>query len=253
MAFWPSIRSALQLHDGLSEWRAASFRARGSANLWSNYRLPSPSQAPRSAFEAHRQVQQARQRLLRHPRPGARQGARRWRKRASKIIKLNIGNLAAFGFEPPDEIVQDMIRNLPNAAGYTDSQGPVRAAQGGRCTTPSKSTSRASTVDDVYLGNGASELIAMSMNALLNDGDEVLIPAPDYPLWTAAVSAVGRHAGALPLRRGSRLDARPRRHRAQDHAAHARDRRHQPEQPDRRAVSGRRCCRRSSSSRASTS
>jgi alanine-synthesizing transaminase len=68
------------------------------------------------------------------------------------------------------------------------------------------------TVDDVYLGNGASELIAMSMNALLDDGDEILVPAPDYPLWTAVGGAVGRHAGALPVRRRRRLDARHRRH-----------------------------------------
>lgn len=106
------------------------------------------------------------------------------------IIKLNIGNLASFGFEPPDEIVQDMIRNLPHSAGYTDSKGlfaPRRAVVG---YTQEKGI-RGVTVDDVYLGNGASELITMSLNALLDAGDEILVPAPDYPLWTGAVSLSG--------------------------------------------------------------
>jgi aspartate/methionine/tyrosine aminotransferase len=92
------------------------------------------------------------------------------------------------------------------------------------------------TVDDVYLGNGASELIAMSMNALLDNGDEVLVPAPDYPLWTAVRVAVRRHAGALPLRRRRRLAARPRRHPRKITPQHQGHRGHQPEQPDRRAV-----------------
>jgi alanine-synthesizing transaminase len=107
-----------------------------------------------------------------------------------KIIKLNIGNLAVFGLEPPDEIVQDMIRNLPHAAGYTDSKGLFAPRKAVVHYTQEKQV-RGVTVDDVYLGNGASELIAMSMNALLDDGDEVLIPAPDYPLWTAVVGLSG--------------------------------------------------------------
>jgi alanine-synthesizing transaminase len=107
-----------------------------------------------------------------------------------QIIKLNIGNLAAFGFEPPDEIVQDMIRNLPQTAGYTDSKGlfAPRRAIVNYCQ---EKQIRGVTVDDVYLGNGASELITMSMNALLNSGDEMLVPAPDYPLWTGVVSLSG--------------------------------------------------------------
>lgn len=116
--------------------------------------------------------------------------ARAMEEEGQRIIKLNIGNLAVFGFEPPDEIVQDMIRNLAHTAGYTDSKGlfaPRRAvvhyAQEKRITGVG--------VDDVYLGNGASELIVMSLNALLDNGDEVLVPAPDYPLWTAAVSLSG--------------------------------------------------------------
>ena len=107
-----------------------------------------------------------------------------------KIIKLNIGNIAAFGLEPPDEIVQDMIRNLPHAAGYTDSKGLFAPRKSVVHYTQEKHIAGV-TVDDVYLGNGASELIAMSMNALLNAGDEILVPAPDYPLWTASVSLSG--------------------------------------------------------------
>ncbi len=113
--------------------------------------------------------------------------ARQMEEEGHKIIKLNIGNVAAFGLEPPDEIVQDMIRNLPFAAGYTDSKGLFAPRKAVVHYTQEKAI-HGVTVDDVYLGNGASELIAMSMNALLNDGDEVLIPAPDYPLYTAVVA-----------------------------------------------------------------
>jgi alanine-synthesizing transaminase len=115
--------------------------------------------------------------------------ARQMEEEGQKIIKLNIGNVAAFGLLPPDEIVQDMIRNLPSqvAAGYTDSKGLFAPRKAVVHYTQEKNI-RGVTVDDVYLGNGASELIALSMNALLNDGDEVLIPAPDYPLYTAVVA-----------------------------------------------------------------
>jgi len=113
--------------------------------------------------------------------------AREMGEEGHKIIKLNIGNLAVFGLEPPDEIVQDMIRNLPDAAGYTDSKGLFAPRKAVVHYTQEKNIAGV-TVDDVYLGNGASELIVMAMNALLNDGDEVLLPAPDYPLYTAAVS-----------------------------------------------------------------
>ena len=106
------------------------------------------------------------------------------------IIKLNIGNLAVFGLEPPDEIVQDMIRNMPHSAGYTDSKGLFAPRKAVVHYTQEKRI-RGVTVDDVFLGNGASELITMSLNALLNNGDEVLIPAPDYPLYTASVALSG--------------------------------------------------------------
>lgn len=116
--------------------------------------------------------------------------ARQMEEEGHKIIKLNIGNLAVFGLEPPDEIVQDMIRNLPHAAGYTDSKGLFAPRKSVVHYTQEKHIAGV-TVDDVYLGNGASELITMSMNALLNSGDEILVPAPDYPLWTASVSLSG--------------------------------------------------------------
>jgi alanine-synthesizing transaminase len=107
-----------------------------------------------------------------------------------KIIKLNIGNLAVFNFGPPDEIVQDMILNMHNAAGYTDSKGMFAPRKSIMHYTQQKHI-QGVTIEDVYIGNGASELIVMGMNALLNNGDEVLVPAPDYPLWTAAVSLSG--------------------------------------------------------------
>lgn len=119
--------------------------------------------------------------------------ARQMEEEGQHIIKLNIGNLAVFGLNPPDEIVQDMIRNLPDAAGYTDSKGLFAPRKAIVHYCQEKQIAGV-TVDDVYIGNGASELIVMSMNALLNDGDEVLLPAPDYPLYTAAVSLSGGSA-----------------------------------------------------------
>ena len=116
--------------------------------------------------------------------------ARQMEDEGQKIIKLNIGNIAAFGLEPPDEIVQDMIRNMPHTAGYTDSKGLFAPRKAVVHYTQEKNI-RGVTVDDVYLGNGASELIVMSLNALLDDGDEVLLPSPDYPLYTAAVALSG--------------------------------------------------------------
>ena len=116
--------------------------------------------------------------------------ARQMEEEGHKIIKLNIGNLAVFGLEPPDEIVQDMIRNLPHSAGYTDSKGLFAPRRAVVHYTQEKGIAGVA-IDDVYLGNGASELIAFSLNALLDDGDEVLVPAPDYPLWTAVVGLSG--------------------------------------------------------------
>ena len=116
--------------------------------------------------------------------------ARQMEEDGQKIIKLNIGNLATFGFDAPDEIVQDMIRNMANSAGYTDSKGLFAPRKAVMQYSQEKKIADV-MIDDIYLGNGASELIVMSVNALLNTGDEVLVPSPDYPLWTAAVSLSG--------------------------------------------------------------
>ena len=116
--------------------------------------------------------------------------ARRMEEEGHKIIRLNIGNLAVFGFDAPDEIQQDMARNLSNASGYSDSKG-IFAARKAVMHETQKQGIKGVTLDDIYLGNGASELIAMATNALLDNGDELLLPAPDYPLWTAATSLSG--------------------------------------------------------------
>ena len=115
------------------------------------------------------------------------QQAKQMEDEGHKIIKLNIGNLASFGFDSPEEVQLDMIRNLPNAAGYSDSKGIFAARKAVMHYTQQKNI-KGVTLEDIYIGNGVSELIVMAMNALLNTGDEVLVPAPDYPLWTAAVS-----------------------------------------------------------------
>ncbi|HCH01868.1 MAG TPA: pyridoxal phosphate-dependent aminotransferase [Vibrio sp.] len=116
--------------------------------------------------------------------------AKRMEEEGQKILKLNIGNPAPFGFDAPDEILVDVIRNLPTSQGYCDSKG-IYSARKAVVQHYQKLGLRELEVEDVYIGNGASELIVMSMQALLNNGDEILIPAPDYPLWTAAASLAG--------------------------------------------------------------
>ena len=116
--------------------------------------------------------------------------AQRMEEEGHKIIKLNIGNLAVFGFDSPEEIQQDMIRNLPNSAGYSDSKGIFAARKAVMHYTQQQGV-KGVVLDDIYLGNGASELIVMASNAMLNDGDEMLVPSPDYPLWTASVVLSG--------------------------------------------------------------
>ncbi len=132
--------------------------------------------------------------------------ARQMEEEGHRIIKLNIGNPAPFSFEAPEEIVQDVILNLPAASGYSDSKGLFAARKAIMHETQRKGIAGVQ-IDDIFVGNGVSELIVMAMQALLNNGDEVLVPAPDYPLWTAAVSLGGgrpRHylcdegAGWLP-------------------------------------------------------
>ena len=116
--------------------------------------------------------------------------ARRLEEEGHKILKLNIGNPSPFGFDAPEEIVQDMIHNVPVSQGYSDSKGLFSGRKAVMHYCQQKNINHVE-IDDIYLGNGVSEMIVMSMQALLNNGDEILIPAPDYPLWTAAVSLSG--------------------------------------------------------------
>ena len=165
--------------------------------------------------------------------------AGRWKRRAH-IIKLNIGNLAVFGFEAPDEIVQDMIRNLPALVRLHRLEGPVRAAQGGDALHAAKGHARASTLDDIYLGNGASELIVMAHERAAQQRRRSAAAGARLSAVDGGREPVGRHAGALHLRRRQSgwlpdLDDI----RAKITPNTRGDRRHQPEQPDRRAVSGR--------------
>ena len=118
------------------------------------------------------------------------QEARRLEEEGHRILKLNIGNPAPFGFDAPEEIVQDMIYNVPVSQGYSDSRGLFSGRKAVMHYCQQKNISNV-TINDIYLGNGASELIVMALQALVNNGDEVLIPAPDYPLWTAAVNLSG--------------------------------------------------------------
>ncbi len=118
------------------------------------------------------------------------QAAKQLEEEGHKITKLNIGNPGAFGFDAPDEILQDVIYNLSEAQAYSDSKGLFSARKAVMHETQ-RINIKDVEINDIYLGNGVSELIVMSMQALLNNNDEVLIPAPDYPLWTAAVSLSG--------------------------------------------------------------
>lgn len=119
--------------------------------------------------------------------------AHRLEEEGHRILKLNIGNPAPFGFEAPDEIILDVIYNLRNAQGYTESHG-LFAARKAIMQECQKLQVPHVEIDDIYLGNGVSELIVMTMQALLNNGDEMLVPSPDYPLWTAAVNLGGGKA-----------------------------------------------------------
>jgi alanine-synthesizing transaminase len=116
--------------------------------------------------------------------------AKRLEDEGHKILKLNIGNPAPFGFEAPDDILKDVIHNLPNSQGYSESQG-IYSARVAVMQYFQQQGIKDVMVDDIFIGNGVSELIVMAMQALLDNGDEVLIPSPDYPLWTAAVSLSG--------------------------------------------------------------
>jgi len=119
--------------------------------------------------------------------------AREMEEEGQRIIKLNIGNPAVFGFEVPEEIQQDVMRNITKSSGYTDSPGLFEPRKAIMHYTQSKHIEGV-TVDDIIIGNGVSELIVMAMQALLNNGDQVLVPAPDYPLWTASATLAGGQA-----------------------------------------------------------
>ncbi|WP_086481438.1 pyridoxal phosphate-dependent aminotransferase [Oceanospirillum sanctuarii] len=119
--------------------------------------------------------------------------AKRMEEEGHRILKLNIGNPAPFGFEAPEEILQDVLYNLPNAQGYCESKGLYSARKAVMQECQRKKIDNVS-IEDIYLGNGVSELIAMATQGLLNDDDELLIPAPDYPLWTAATRLAGGKA-----------------------------------------------------------
>ena len=121
------------------------------------------------------------------------QRARQMEEDGQRIIKLNIGNPMPFGFNAPEEIVQDVIRNMDQASGYTDSKGLFAARKAIMHYTQQKNIAGV-TIDDIIVGNGVSELIVMAMQGLLNNGDEILVPMPDYPLWTAAVNLAGGSA-----------------------------------------------------------
>ncbi len=132
--------------------------------------------------------------------------AKRLEDEGHRVLKLNIGNPAPFGFEAPEAVLVDVIRNLPASQGYSDSKGLLSARRAVAQYFEHKHVDGVD-VEDVYLGNGVSELIVMALQALLDNGDEVLIPTPDYPLWTAAVSLAGgrpvhylcdEHAGWWP-------------------------------------------------------
>lgn len=119
--------------------------------------------------------------------------AMRMRANGEKILRLNTGNPAEFGFTAPDEVIRDLIMNARDSEGYSDSKGIFSARKAIMQYCQLKNIPDVD-VEDIYIGNGVSELITMSMQALLDNGDEVLVPMPDYPLWTAAVSLAGGHA-----------------------------------------------------------
>jgi alanine-synthesizing transaminase len=163
------------------------------AEMWSNYRLPTSRHLAALPPENRLKTIAKSAKLnnvLYDIRGPIMDAARQMEEEGQKIIKLNLGNLAVFGFDAPEEIQQDMIRNLPNSAGYSDSKGIFTARKAVMHETQRQGIAGV-TVDDIYLGNGASELITMATNALLDNGDELLLPMPDYPLWTAATSLSG--------------------------------------------------------------
>ena len=130
--------------------------------------------------------------------------AQRLEAEGHRILKLNIGNTAPFGFEAPEQILADMIHHLPQSQGYADSQGIWSARTAVMHYYQSRGL-RDVGVEDIFIGNGVSELISMVLQAFVDDGNEILVPAPDYPLWTGAVTL----AGGLPARGRVRMCRHP--------------------------------------------
>jgi hypothetical protein len=168
-----------------------------------------------------------------------------------KIIKLNIGNLAVFGFDAPEEIQQDMIRNLPEFGGLFGQQGRLRRAQGGDARD-AEAGHRGRHARRHLPGQRRQRTDRHVHQRAARRRRRAAAAGPRLPAVDRLHEPVGRHPGALPVRRSQRLDAQPGRHPRQDHAAHQGHRGHQPEQPDRRAVFRRVCSRASWPSRAST-
>ena len=153
-----------------------------------------------------------------------------------QILKLNLGNPAPFGLTAPDAVLQRRGAQHRRRPGVQRRPGHLPGPAGGRRSPSSARGVAGVGPDDVFLGNGVSELIVMALQGLLDPGDEVLIPSPDYPLWTGAVGPVRRPRGALPLRRAGRLGPGPRRTSPRRSPADPGAGDHQPEQPDRGGV-----------------
>lgn len=162
--------------------------------------------------------------------------AMRMEARGANILKLNIGNPAPFGFYAPDEVILDMIYNLRNCEGYSDSRGLFSARKAIMQYCQLKGIPNVG-INDIFTGNGVSELITLTMQGLLDDGDEILGPCAGLSALDGVHHARRRQGGTLSLRRAAGLVPRYQRSSIQGHAAHEGHRRHQPEQPDRRALS----------------
>ena len=167
------------------------------------------------------------------------------------IVSLNIGNPGAFGFRTPETMRLAMIENLRAAEGYCHQKGIFPAREAVVMQQQERGV-RGVTADDVFIGNGVSELIDLTLRALLAADEEVLVPSPDYPLWTAAVNLNRGQGRALSVPARARLRAGPGRDRVADHQAHARHRRDQPEQSRPARSTRARCSRPSRASRRST-
>ena len=164
--------------------------------------------------------------------------AARMERQGMRILKLNIGNPAPFGFRTPDEVVQDMRHQLPDCEGYSDSKGLFSARKAIMQYSQIKGLPNVD-MDSIYTGNGVSELINLCMQALLDNGDEILIPSPDYPLLDGVRNTRRRQSRALYLRRTGRVVPRYPGHRKQNRTAHQGYRHHQPQQSHGRTVPAR--------------